>query len=180
MANKIDKDKIIHSILYVLEQTGPIDIHKLAKILYFADKSHLGTYGRMITGEDYIAMKYGPVPSFTYDIYKYLRGVGLPYKELEIISKYIEFKKPHSLSSLVSPDMDELSKSDVKCLNESIENNKNKTFEELVNTSHDSAWDSATRDLPIDFIEIAKASTDDSGMLDYISESLENQNLTFG
>ena len=175
----LDIDKITHSILYVLEQTGAISIHKLAKILYFADKYHLAKYGRMITGETYIAMKYGPVPSFTYDIYKYLKGVGLRYKELESFKQLIEFKHSYHLAGLANPDLDELSVSDVKCLNKSIDTYKNSTFNQLTNDSHDSAWDSANDDLPIDFMEIAKASTNDEGMLIYISESIENQHLTF-
>ena len=46
------------------------DMHKLCKILYFADQRHLSLYGRSITGDTYIAMQYGPVPSNVDDILK--------------------------------------------------------------------------------------------------------------
>ncbi len=39
-------------------------------MMYFADRLHLERYGRFICGDSYVAMKNGPVPSFTYDILK--------------------------------------------------------------------------------------------------------------
>lgn len=60
--NKLFKyDRAISSILYALKQLGGrTDMHKLCKILYFADQRHLSLYGRSITGDRYIAMQYGP------------------------------------------------------------------------------------------------------------------------
>lgn len=55
---------------YVLNTLGKAQFHELFKILYFADQEHIKIYGRPITGDKYIAMKYGPVPSFLYDILK--------------------------------------------------------------------------------------------------------------
>lgn len=65
----------LNAILYVLQQLGgKTDMHKLCKILYFADQRHLSKYGRSITGDTYIAMQYGPVPSNVDDILKAVRG----------------------------------------------------------------------------------------------------------
>jgi uncharacterized phage-associated protein len=43
---------------------------KLALLLYFADKEHLVTYGRPVTGDRYIRMEMGPVPSNGYALMK--------------------------------------------------------------------------------------------------------------
>lgn len=55
-------DKAVNSILFSLTRLGGVtDMHKLYKILYFADQRHLSLYGRSITGDVYIAMQFGPV-----------------------------------------------------------------------------------------------------------------------
>ncbi|WP_409530306.1 Panacea domain-containing protein [Shinella sp.] len=40
------------------------------KTLYYADRAHLQRYGRPITGDRYIAMENGPVPSYAYNAVK--------------------------------------------------------------------------------------------------------------
>ena len=61
----------VNAILYALAVLDKkMDMHKLCKILYFADQKHLSLYGRSITGDTYIAMEYGPVPSNVDDILK--------------------------------------------------------------------------------------------------------------
>lgn len=75
MAKLFNLDKAINSIIYIIQKLGSkMDMHKLYKILYFADQKHLSDYGRSITGDVYIAMQYGPVPSSVDDILKALRG----------------------------------------------------------------------------------------------------------
>jgi uncharacterized phage-associated protein len=58
-------DKLIHAIAFFFE-SGIQDLTKLkvAKLLYFADKTHLLEYGRPILGDVYFCMEFGPVPSF--------------------------------------------------------------------------------------------------------------------
>ena len=41
---------------------------KALKLIYFADRYHLRRYGRPITGDDYLAMPYGPVASGAKDL----------------------------------------------------------------------------------------------------------------
>jgi uncharacterized phage-associated protein len=47
---------------------GTGDKIALVKLMFLADKYHLVKYGRLITDDDYIAMKMGPVGSLTKDI----------------------------------------------------------------------------------------------------------------
>ena len=72
-----DLQKSIQAILYVANRLNRKDFHKIFKILYFADRNHLSDYGRTITGDFYVAMDDGPVPSKIYDIFKIVRGDGL-------------------------------------------------------------------------------------------------------
>ncbi|WP_255566960.1 MULTISPECIES: Panacea domain-containing protein [unclassified Photorhabdus] len=76
LSARFDSEKAIESILYVAS-TAPIsDIYHVGKILYFADRLHLERYGRLITGDNHLAMKDGPVAENAYDIIKVARGDG--------------------------------------------------------------------------------------------------------
>jgi uncharacterized phage-associated protein len=78
MKFQFDEKKAIAAILYILkkvsDQGAKSDLHKLFKILYFAEREHLATWGRPITGDFFIAMQYGPVPSHIYDMIKSVKG----------------------------------------------------------------------------------------------------------
>ena len=63
-------EKTINSALYIAERIKIKDFHRVFKILYFADREHLSKYGRPITGDTYIKMSDGPVPTKLYDIFK--------------------------------------------------------------------------------------------------------------
>lgn len=173
MENSFNSTKIIHAILFILDKMGgTCDFHKISKMFYFADQKHLLAYGMLITGDEYIAMKYGPVPSKTYDILKSLRSDIDQYKHLfELESRDTVFAKG-------KPNMRYLAQSDVECLSAAIEENKNLTFEELTNKSHKEAWQKAQGDASImNILDIAKEANADEQMLAYINETLENQNL---
>ncbi|MDE6343051.1 MAG: SocA family protein, partial [Muribaculaceae bacterium] len=122
--NKLFKfEKSVNSILYVLKQMGGrCDMHKLCKILYFADREHLSEFGRRITGDTYIAMQYGPVPSCIDDILKALRGDSFFSSSAEIkeIKDSMTFENRFIIRGLKNPDLDELSGSDILCLDKSI------------------------------------------------------------
>jgi uncharacterized phage-associated protein len=47
---------------------GEINKLKALKLVYFADRYHLRRYGRPITGDEYLAMPYGPVASGAKDL----------------------------------------------------------------------------------------------------------------
>lgn len=42
---------------------GQVNKYNLMKIIFAADKYHLNKYGRSVTGDYYINMEYGTVPS---------------------------------------------------------------------------------------------------------------------
>lgn len=60
-------DKLADSILYLALKGIELDQYKAVKLLYLADREHLRRFGRPITFDKYVAMKFGPVGSAAYD-----------------------------------------------------------------------------------------------------------------
>ncbi len=170
---------VINSLLYILGkfENNTAEFHKTFKILYFADQKHLAKYGKSITGDDYVALGYGPVPSLTYSIVKVAKGVDKTSDEdIKEAAKLINVEK-HKIIANSKVDLDWLSKTDIKCLNESFNENKELSFGELADKSHDSAWDESNHWM--NKIDIAKAGGADESILNYISSKNELKNLRF-
>jgi len=174
-----DKDKAVQAALYVLQQVGISDYHKVFKILYFAEQLHLKSYGRPLTGDSYQAMRYGPVPSFLYDVFKAAEKGTSPFDEATARSGAFAVTrqgKTPIVTALTEPDLDELSESDLEVLRMSITENGALKFKELVEKSHDSAWDKAEKneDIEMSYLDIAQAAGASTEMLSYISLQSEN------
>src|SRR5258708_37156181 len=65
-----NETKTVEAITFIAERWQGITPFFLAKVLFFADRDHLREYGRPVTGDRYIAMTDGPVPSRVYDLVK--------------------------------------------------------------------------------------------------------------
>lgn len=169
----------VHTILYVLEKLGGKgDFHKIFKVMYFADQKHLTRYGSLITEDQYIAMKNGPVPSMAYDILKALRGQGLHSNDKEKFTQFFNLIDTYNIEAIKTADLDELSKSAIKCLDESINENSTFDFDSLTKKSHDAAWDETNSDCEIPLESIAKAGGANDAMVKYIQNTIENQYAT--
>lgn len=174
-----DKDKAVHAALYVLQQVGISDYHKVFKILYFAEQLHLKFYGRPLTGDSYQAMRYGPVPSFLYDVFKAAEKGNSPFDEATARSGAFKVSRQGNtpmVTGVVEPDMDELSESDLEVLTISVAENGKLTFKELVEKSHDTAWDKVekNKDIEMSYLDMARAAGASEEMLSYISMQSEN------
>lgn len=167
-------------VLYVINKFNGVDILRLFKIIYFANKEHLAKYGRSIVNDDFRALELGPVPSAIYDAIKVSRGSKKAenYKLFSPVYTSIE-TGDDDLSYVISPkenpDMDELSLSDRECLDKSFQENKDKSFFELSLKSHDSAWHAArennnSNNPSMDLIEMAIAGGANEAMVEYIKE----------
>lgn len=53
---------------FARQEGGEINKLKALKLVYFADRYHLRRFGRPITGDEYLAMPYGPVASGAKDL----------------------------------------------------------------------------------------------------------------
>lgn len=172
---RVDIEKSIASTLLILEKLGgTCDFHKVFKILYFADQKHIAKYGRPVTGDGYIAMKNGPVPTNMYDILKAIKSDSLFNESAKEYKQYFDVKF-YFVSGKTRPDLDFLSETDIDCLLESISENKDLDFLKLTDKSHDFAYDGALRDDVISVTDIARAGGADETMIDYIELNIQNQ-----
>ena len=76
MRASFDKEKAFQALLYIVGKAPRSDYIHVVKILYFAEKDHLGKYGRMICADDYKRLNWGPVPTRAYDVLKIVEGRG--------------------------------------------------------------------------------------------------------
>lgn len=176
------KDVALQSILYILNALGGrSDMHKICKILYFADQLHLSTYSRSITGDAYIAMQFGPVPSKIDDIFKAVRGDSY-FSDTEFaeeLKSYFHFVNKYTISADKPTNMDYLSQSDVECLDASIAKCKDKSFGALTELSHGMAWQNTQRDRKMSVKDILREIGDDEGYVDYIGKKLDSESYNF-
>ena len=179
MKFQFKEDKAIAAVLYVakaiINHGQSVDFHKLFKILYFAELKHLSQWGRPITGDYFVAMSYGPVPSAIYDILKSVKGDN-QYLRPERFSEYFNVHS-HRIEPKREPDLDALSSTDVELLNESITENVYLRFDQLVSKSHDDAYSSAVKDGKISFKKMAEIAGADSEMIKYIRQNAENESV---
>lgn len=166
------KDESIQAILYVASKYQKKDIHKICKTLYFADQEHLSKYGRSITGDTYIAMSFGPVPSSIEDIFKAMRG-GYFEQYVNDIRQYFDFINDYCIRLNKEADLDYLSESDIECLDNAIVKCNGKSFNELTEMSHDYAWSNTRKDRSMSVKDILREAGDDEDYASYISEKLK-------
>lgn len=168
---QFDKEKAINALLFIsqniCDDKGYADKYATLKILYFAEKKHLANYGRLITDDRFAALKFGPVPSSSYDILDYSA------------ENFTQINKT-SVQPVGELNLKKLSKSDINCLNEAIQENKGLSFTALKRKSHDVAYHKAF-DNSIQWMsleDIAVQEGVDGSMLGYIREHYEMQNFT--
>jgi uncharacterized phage-associated protein len=172
-----NKTKAINAILYIADKLVRKDFHKIFKILYFADREHLVKYGRTITGDRYIKMNDGPVPSNIYDILKSVRGDGY-FKDDGTFSLYFSVSGWDIINPHKKADISELSKTDLHFIDDSIAKYGNMTWEELREKSHDYAWKSTSSNRPINFKDIVLEAGGDDEYFAYLAEQSVLSNIS--
>jgi len=151
--------------------------HKFFKILYFAERDHVAQYGRTITGDQFVAMKDGPVPSVLYDLFKILKGNSI-FNSAVDLSNDFRVDNEHYIT-MIKPDfdIDILAESEVECIVNAVQENKDLSFSILWERSHDLAWESAGKDDEMSIFDIARAGGANDELLKYMVLLSENQNL---
>lgn len=169
------QDVTIQAILYILQKMGGVcDIHKCHKILYFSDNEHLSRFGRSITGDSYIKMEWGPVPTCVYDLLKAVRGDSYFAAQVENIRKNMfHFVNQKDIQSTSAPDMDYLSQSEVDILDKYISQFKDLTFQQVSELSHGFAWSNTKRYGEISVRDRLTELGDNDGYIEFIEEQLK-------
>ena len=93
---------------------GALNKLKALKLIFFADRYHLRKYGRPVTGDEYLAMSYGPVASSVKDIAE--MSSFLDPKVADYAKHYVKPVNKNVYRSVAAVDTDQLSESDIEAL----------------------------------------------------------------
>lgn len=164
----INYNNIIAAILYVINKmNGKVNKYNLMKIIFAADKYHLNKYGRPVTGDYYISMEYGTVPS---NIKNMIDGNNRDYY-LNILQiddypfKVSNEKRNYFIESNIKPNMDYLSQSDTEALDNGISEYAYLSFEEVMEKNHnEKCWQETELNTRIPFEKII----DDKEIVEYL------------
>ena len=164
-------EKTAEAIVYVAERLNQSTLFFVSKALYYADLNHIENYGLPIAGDNYVAMKHGPVPSGAYDIMKHVRGnidsrLAKAGKDAFQIKndKYVIVNRPANIEIL--------SESDIEALEIGISRVNGKSFSQVSNDSHDEAWESADENDFISLDAIASMLKDGELIKEYINSPI--------
>ena len=176
-AKLFKQDIAIQAILYILKKMGgTCDIHKCHKILYFADNEHLSKYGRSITGDAYVRMDFGPVPTCIYDLFKAVRGDSYFASQMDNVRKScFHFVNNKDIAAVAEPDMSYLSESDVEILDKYIAQLKKKDFNEVSDASHGYAWSHTAPNSTISVRDRLTEMGDSEEYINYIEEQMRSE-----
>lgn len=147
---RLDTQVAVEALLVIASKLGEQgkapDLHSLGHLLYLADKTHLERYGRMISGERFHALRYGPTPSGTYASLKILAdrdpGVAPPEAFLLAMAGAFEHVDGYTYRALREPQLDYLSRSARECIDEVLTASRNWNFSDLTEATHDEAYGS--------------------------------------
>ena len=167
-------EKSLQVILYVANKLQRKDFHKIFKIIYFADREHLSKYGRAITGDTYIAMKDGPVPSKIDDIFKAVRGDSF-FASNAAIDKFSESFNVHDwyfINPRKQANLNYLSESDIEELDRSIAMYGNMSWDEIREKSHDYAWRATAENRQISIENIMRENGTEEDFISYVADDI--------
>jgi uncharacterized phage-associated protein len=166
-----NENKAINAVLFIAQRLTRKDFHKIFKVLYFADREHLSTFGRSITGDTYIAMDDGPVPSKIYDIFKSVRGDGYfkddgKFSQLFTVAHW-DLIEPHVESNIKA-----LSKTDLLKIEKALKDYGEMSWDEVREKSHDYAWRATVLNRPISMDNIVYETGNDEGYVEYLKQQM--------
>jgi uncharacterized phage-associated protein len=135
-------DKIVELLLYLAHKRPGLDKYQIVKLFYLADREHLARHGRPITYERYCALKYGPVASNTMDLlendkhtFRKANIDVLPFR-----TEVLRNEKGTPITYIREPyrevDTTLFSKSDLRVMDEILEEYGHLNFDELYNLTH--------------------------------------------
>ncbi|HSR52065.1 MAG TPA: Panacea domain-containing protein [Acidobacteriota bacterium] len=144
--------KFLAALQYVASQRS-LSTLEVSKVLFYADKYHLTRYGRPVTGDAYVAMLNGPVPSSGYDWLKNAANAARSRlrlagdKRLDLLLEAVRVEPEKSYATFSAPHFtmtDWLSDSDREALDNGLEECRGLSMGQLIDKSHqEEAWQRA-------------------------------------
>ena len=133
-----DFKKISQSLNYLaIKEGGSIDYLKAVKLLYLAERLHVRSYGRLITDDKLIGMKKGTLGSCTKDVIElkqeHLSKMAYEYVEARIDRSQIT----NQIITSCDANADELSESDIECIDKIWKSLGEKSAAELITLTHE-------------------------------------------
>jgi len=168
--DNFEESKALNAVLLISHKLKRKDFHKIFKILYFADRDHIAEYGRSITGDTYIAMIDGPVPSKIYDIFKSVRGDGY-FRDNGTFSPFFSVENWDLIAPKKEPNLKALSKTDIECIDHALREYGDLTWDEVREKSHDYAWRNTALNTPISLDNLILETGNEESYIDYIKEN---------
>lgn len=163
---KFNQAKAVETVLYLVHRISAPDVYSICKLLYLSDKLSLENFGRFICNESYYAMEQGSTPSNTYDLLK--RARRSPINGIKV--------EKNAVIALRPPDLDQLSESDIECLDKIIDKYEPAPYKKH-DDAHDVAWqknwDSRgnKKSKRIAIEDIAELFPDTEDLISYLSNS---------
>lgn len=169
--------KIKAVVLYILQHfKNGVDYITLFKIMYFAQREYLATYGLTIVEDTFKARQLGPVPSLTYKIVKMAENEDKSTDLDDFISS-IHVDENQKVYATKVPNMDYIAEAEKEEIDKTVAKYKDLDSLELSELSHDSAYDAVCKRMKDDpqqdvltLIDIARAGGASDAMIDYIRE----------
>lgn len=149
----INYKKAIEIVLWVLHKDKTIDVYRLMKVLFHADLFSVNKYGAPVTGDNYLAMKFGTVPDVIYN--GLIKKDILYLEDSQLDTNLLPFDlKGYQLLPQRIPNIEHLSESDIECLELGIKEYAGLSFEEVKNKNHSiRAWRETYHNAPNSFID---------------------------
>lgn len=176
-------EKALESVLLITSLLKEPSVHEVLKMRYFADKLHFSEYGFIGSGDRYVAMYFGPVPSSTYDLLKVARGDLNDFSDprfLALVEGSLEVERggKNRVFAKRAANADLLSEADVHSIKKAVELYGNMEFKPRTDLSHDSAWETAwstaqknnARQSPMPLESIAKTLDNADEVLSYLHD----------
>ena len=144
-----DARRFVNASAYIVERCPEVTKMKLSKLLYFADKEHLLAYGKPITGDRYVKMEYGPVPSSGYNLLKRderasVEDQTLFDRHLSVDGNDLSLKEPYNPRALAETDRE--------IIDSVLSKYGNLSAAQLSKVSHhEPAWSNAEMNADIDY-----------------------------
>ena len=160
----LDRKKLFEAIEFFTKNTKSCGLVKLFKLLYYLDMLHFREVGRPVTGAQYRALPYGPVPN---DLYDEIRD---PNSDLSLVFEITSPPPPGedqseptrtTIRSRRKMSAGHLTKREIRIANEIAEIFREVSAKDISDISHarNGPWDKAKKagagkwGIPIDYLD---------------------------